>query len=92
MRISPRRPTAVRATEDALAGEPLQIGSDAILNSDLVGKLLPKVMNYLGVKGERQQSDNRTDDQIFIDHIKNNLLHLYNSVTRNIVNEQDNGM
>ena len=81
MRISPRRPTAVRATENALAGEPLQIGADAILNSDLGGKLLPKVMNYLGIKGERQQGDNRTDDQIFINHIKNNLLHLYNSVS-----------
>ncbi|MBH96793.1 MAG: hypothetical protein CMD87_06000 [Gammaproteobacteria bacterium] len=81
MRISPRRPTAVRATEDALAGEPLQIGSDAILNSDLGGKLLPKVMNYLGIKGERQKGDNRPDDQIFVDHIKNNLLHLYKSVS-----------
>ena len=38
-------------------------------------------MNYLGIKGERQQGDNRTDDQIFVDHIKNNLLHLYNSVS-----------
>ena len=64
-----------------LAGEPLQIGSDAILNSDLGGKLLPKVMNYLGIKGERQQGDNRTDDQILVNHIKNNLLHLYNSVS-----------
>ena len=81
MRISPRRPTAVSATEDPMSDTPLQIGSDAILNSTLGPKLMPKVMNYLGVRGERQLGDNRTDEQIFIDHLKKNLLHLYNSVS-----------
>ena len=74
MRISPRRPTAVSATEDPMSDTPLQIGSDAIPNSTLGPKLMPKVMNYLGVKGERQLGDNRTDEQIFIDHLKKNLL------------------
>ena len=59
----------------------LQIGSNAILNSTLGPKLMPKVMKYLGVRGERQLGDNRSDDQIFIDHLKKNLLHLYNSVS-----------
>jgi len=80
MRISPRRPTAVAATENPLTDD-LQIDSAAILDSSLGAKLLPKVMNYLGVRGERQVGDNRADEQIFIDHIKNNLLHLYNSVS-----------
>ena len=35
MRISPRRLTAVGATEDAMGDVPLQIGADAILNSGL---------------------------------------------------------
>ena len=81
MRISPRRPTAKGATEDPLGEVPLQIGADAIINSPLGDKLLPKVMNYLGVRGERQLGDSRSDEQIFIDHIKKNLLFLYNSVT-----------
>ena len=81
MRISPRRPTAVAATEDPLGEVPLQIGSDAILNSSLGEKLLPKMMNYLGIRGERQLGDSRSDDQILIDHFKKNLLHLYNNVS-----------
>ena len=80
MRISPRRPTAVGATENPLE-QSLQIGTDAILNSSLGEKLMPKVMNYLGIKGGRSKGDNRTDEQVFIDHIKDNLLHLYNSVS-----------
>ena len=63
-----------------MAGEPLQIGFLAMIELRQDGKAA-KVMNYLGIKGERQQGDNRTDDQIFVDHIKNNLLHLYNSVS-----------
>ena len=81
MRISPRRPTAVNATEDPLGEVPLQIGVDAILGSALGEKLMPKVMDYLGVRGERQLGDSRPDEQIFIDHIKSNLLALYNSVS-----------
>ena len=81
MRISPRRPTAAGATEDFMGDVPLQIGADAILNSGLGEKLMPKVMKYLGIRGERQLGDSRSDEQILIDHFKKNLLHLYNSVT-----------
>jgi hypothetical protein len=42
---------------------------------------MPKVMNYLGIQGGRNKGDNRADEQVFIDHIKDNLLHLYNSVS-----------
>ncbi len=81
MRISPRRPTAKAATEDPLGEVPLQIGSDAILNSTLAPKLIPKMMNYLGVRGERQLGDTRSDEEILINHFKQNLLHLYYSVS-----------
>ena len=81
MRISPRRPTAKGATENPLT-EDLQISSADILNSpNMVENLLPRLMSYVGVRGSRVVGDTRTPERIFIDHVKGNLLHLYNSVT-----------
>ena len=50
MRISPRRPTAVGATEDAMGDVPLQIGSDAILNSRLGREAYAKSYEISGHK------------------------------------------
>lgn len=81
MRISPRKPTGANATEDALA-EDLQIDASSLLNSPRLGdKVRGIVDSYVGLQGSRREGDTRPPEERFIEHVKSNLLHLYNAVS-----------
>ena len=81
MRISPRKPTGETATEDALA-EDLQIDAASLLNSPRLGdKVRGIVDGYVGLQGSRREGDTRPPEARFIEHVKSNLLHLYNAVS-----------
>ena len=81
MRISPRKPTGANATEDALA-EDLQIDAASLLNSPRLGdKVRGIVDGYVGLQGSRREGDTRPPEARFIEHVKSNLLHLYNAVS-----------
>ena len=81
MRISPRKPTGAKATEDALA-EDLQIDAESLLNSPNLGQKVVNIVDqYVGLQRSKLDRGNQTPDQRFIDHVKSNLLHLYNAVS-----------
>ncbi len=81
MRISPRKPTGANATEDPLA-EDLQIDAASLLNSPRLGdKVRGIVDSYVGLQGSRREGENRPPEERFIEHVKSNLLHLYNAVS-----------
>jgi hypothetical protein len=80
-RISTRVPTAVKATENALEGEPLVINRAAVDSAPgLAQKMADKVRNYDGVKVPANVKDPAKVLDKFQDHIADNLRWIYDQV------------
>jgi len=81
IKIAGRVHPGANATEDALA-EDLQIDAASLLNSPRLGdKVRGIVDGYVGLQGSRREGDTRPPEARFIEHVKSNLLHLYNAVS-----------
>jgi len=75
--VSQRSPKAIRATEDPVK-ENLTIGLDTVLrDKDLAQKQADIVKNYIGFSPKSKTAEGILRE--FVDHAKNNLLHLYDS-------------
>jgi hypothetical protein len=89
MRVSTRVPAGKNALADPLT-EDLQVSVEAIKsspgnkNGTVFERMLDKLNAYVGMKGfsrDNRGSNSIPSDRQFIELVKRNLLHLYNSVT-----------